>query len=178
MRHLDEIIVHCSATRKQWMDSHSLEEQVFAIKRWHTQDNGWSDIGYHYIIGRDGGMAEGRPLIRAGAHTLGKNKASVGICLIGGHGASAKDNFFDHFTAAQKDTLIKVISHLQNKYPTITKVSGHNQYANKGCPGFYVPAFMAEHCGQPKETEPMATEVYRWRLAEIRDLATKALEEN
>jgi N-acetyl-anhydromuramyl-L-alanine amidase AmpD len=142
MRHLSEIIVHCSATRPDWMDGHSTEAKVAEIRDWHVSGNGWSDIGYHYIIDRDGTVAKGRPLARAGAHTRGRNANSVGVCLIGGHGSASTDSFSDNFTPEQDEALRNLLTSLMQTYNTISKVSGHNQYAAKACPGFSVPEWL------------------------------------
>ena len=56
-----EIILHCSATRPDWMQGRSFADQVAEIRRWHVQGNGWRDIGYHHLIGRAGERAAGRP---------------------------------------------------------------------------------------------------------------------
>lgn len=142
MRHLTEIIVHCSATRPTWFSGRNNEAQFREIKRWHTEDRGWSDIGYHYIIFRDGSVMAGRPLRRTGAHVKGKNKGTIGICLIGGHSSSETDKFRENFTPAQDRALRKLIKDLQTDYPSIRKVSGHNQYAAKACPGFKVEPWL------------------------------------
>lgn len=143
MRPLTEIIVHCSATRAEWMASAGTLAKVDEIRRWHKRDRGWRDIGYHYLIDRDGTLAAGRPVDQVGAHVQGHNTGTIGICLIGGHGSSEKDAFADHFTPAQDKMLRKVLSDLMRTYPTIRKVSGHNQYAAKACPGFNVPSWYA-----------------------------------
>jgi hypothetical protein len=142
MRDIDEIIVHCSATRPDWMADSSAGDKVSEIKRWHVQDNGWSDIGYHFIIDRSGIVVKGRPLDKAGAHVRGRNSHSVGICLIGGFGGSENDKFTDNFTPEQATALRNLIDRLKRDYPTIKVVSGHNQYAAKACPCFNVPRWL------------------------------------
>ena len=118
------------------MKGKPFKELVREIKRWHVQENGWSDIGYHYLISRDGQVRKGRPVEKAGAHTRGHNSDSIGVCLIGGHGGAKTDDFFDHFTQAQWDTLHKWLNDMETKY-TFT-IHGHNEYASKGCPSFDV----------------------------------------
>ena len=140
MRPIREIVVHCSATRPNWMDGKSAAAKVREIKLWHTRDNGWSDIGYHYVIDRDGTVTAGRPLDRVGAHTQGRNTGTVGICLIGGFGSAATDAFDENFTVSQDRALRALIADLQRKYGKLA-VSGHNQWAAKACPGFNVPAW-------------------------------------
>lgn len=144
MRHLTEIIIHCSATRDDWMQGQSTAAKVAEIKRWHMDDNGWSDIGYHWIIDRDGTVAAGRTMERDGAHVKGHNKGTVGVCLLGGFGSSENDSPYDHYTAEQMASLRKLIGKLQFEYQSITKVTGHNQYAAKACPGFQVKPWLNE----------------------------------
>lgn len=142
MRSIDEIIIHCSATRKTWMQDRSAGEKVDEIRRWHVEENKWADIGYHYIIDTSGVVVRGRPLAKAGAHCYGKNANSIGICLIGGHGSSATDEFRDHFTPEQANALRNLLDQLQRDLPTIRKISGHNDYSSKACPGFKVDQWL------------------------------------
>lgn len=158
MRPLAEIIIHCAATRPEWMEGQPLEAKVAEIKDWHVSDRGWSDIGYHFLIDRDGGVATGRPIERIGAHTKGHNTGSIGVCLIGGHGASASDAFSDHFTHQQDRALRRLIGDLFRQYGPM-EVSGHNEYANKGCPGFAVGRWLAMLPPQPTKTVPPAPDV-------------------
>lgn len=141
MRPINEIIVHCTDTRPNWWADRTSIEKVAEVRRWHVEDRGWSDIGYHYLIDRDGTVVEGRPLDCVGAHVKGHNAGTVGISLFGGHGGTATDDFLDNFTEDQERALSNLILKLQNDYPAITKISGHNQYANKACPTFSVPAW-------------------------------------
>lgn len=144
MRKLTEIIVHTAAVRPDWMAGRTVDDKVKEIRLWHTRDNGWSDIGYHYVIDRDGTVGTGRPLAKAGAHTRGRNSNTVGVCLVGGRGGSENDNFSDHYTKAQEVALRNLISSLKQTYPSIKTVSGHNQYAAKACPCFNVPNWYAD----------------------------------
>lgn len=161
MRPLHEIIVHCSATQPNWAHDKSAEWKVQEIRRWHmSTPRNWSDIGYHYIIDRDGTIAKGRPLERIGAHVQGHNTGTIGICLIGGHGSTATDDPTDHFTINQLDAARRFIDDLRAKYPTIRRVSGHNDYTDgKACPGFKVAAWMAmqpivDWVDEPKPSAP------------------------
>ena len=143
MRPINEIIVHCTATRPGWWIDRSTSEKVAEVRRWHVQDRGWSDIGYHYLIDRDGTVATGRPIDRIGAHVRGHNRGTIGVSLFGGHGSAEADSFSEHFTPKQDAALRKLLSDLGEKY-SITKISGHNQYAAKACPGFSVVAWLKE----------------------------------
>lgn len=141
MRNINEIIVHTTATKPYWMDNFSTEAKVAEIRRWHVEDNGWSDIGYHYVIDRDGTVGVGRPIERKGAHVRGHNDNSIGIALIGGFGGSANDAFSDHYTEQQDYALRNLIKTLDMRFLGNLKITGHNQYANKACPCFHVPSW-------------------------------------
>jgi hypothetical protein len=137
MRQISEIIVHCTATRADWWKTRSTSLKVKEVRKWHVVDRGWADIGYHFLIDRDGTVAEGRPISKRGAHVKGHNTGSIGVSLFGGHGSSENDAFEDNFTPEQNDALRSLIAKLENTY-SIKKVSGHNEYAAKACPGFTV----------------------------------------
>ena len=97
MRTINEIIVHCSATPE------GRDYTIAQIRQWHLQ-RGFRDIGYHYVIYRDGTIHTGRPVAQAGAHCTGHNAHSIGVCYVGG---VAKDNKTpkDTRTEAQKKSL-------------------------------------------------------------------------
>ena len=78
MRTIDKIILHCAATKE------GRDIKTETIKSWHVKGNGWSDIGYHYVIELDGTVKKGRPMHRSGAHTKGHNTGSIGVCYVGG----------------------------------------------------------------------------------------------
>lgn len=177
MRDIDEIIIHCTATRPDFMEGQSTAAKVAEIKRWHVEGNGWNDIGYHFLIDRDGTVAKGRPVEITGAHVSGHNTGTIGISLFGGHGSAETDAFSKNFTEAQEQALLDLLAELGNKYG-IERITGHNQYAAKACPGFYVPDWLKGAPAPETDAEiDEATEVarLRWRLAEIRDKASAAL---
>lgn len=126
-RNIKEIIVHCSATPE------GKDFTVAQIKQCHLQ-RGFSDIGYHYVIYRDGSVHTGRPESVSGAHCTGHNTISIGVCYIGGcatNGTTPKDTR----TPAQKVALVKLLKELKAKYPKAT-IHSHKDYANKACPSF------------------------------------------
>jgi N-acetylmuramoyl-L-alanine amidase len=136
------IFVHCSATRPSWMDGFPLASKVAEIRRWHVHDRGWRDIGYHWIIDRDGQVARGRHESEVGAHVQGHNTGSIGICLLGGHGSTADGAFLDSFTPAQDRALRDLIADIKTR-ADIKAVRGHNEVAAKACPGFNVAQWLA-----------------------------------
>ncbi|MEZ8605428.1 N-acetylmuramoyl-L-alanine amidase [Vibrio splendidus] len=123
----DWITVHCSATPP------NMNIGVKEIQRWHKQ-RGWRDIGYHWVITRDGELQVGRPMDQMGAHVKGYNRHNIGVCLIGGYNNHLEPQ--DNFTLAQRKTLFKFIGELQDKFEiTDDKVLGHNQWnSSKACP--------------------------------------------
>lgn len=126
-RKIKEIIVHCSATR----EGHDFT--VEDIRKWHKQ-RGFADIGYHYVVYRDGSVHNGRDVYLVGAHCTGHNTYSIGVCYIGGckiDGRSPKDTR----TPEQKAALLNLLKDLKKKYPYAT-VHGHYEFANKFCPCF------------------------------------------
>lgn len=141
MRRINEIFIHCSATKPNWMVGSTADQKVAEIRRWHVEERGWSDIGYHYIIDTDGDVAKGRPVERAGAHVKGRNSNSIGICLIGGYGGTATDKFEEHYTEAQRKALMSLLKSLTANYPD-AKIRGHNEVAAKACPSFNVKEFL------------------------------------
>ncbi|MBD5320075.1 MAG: N-acetylmuramoyl-L-alanine amidase [Bacteroides sp.] len=130
MRKIDKIIIHCSATPE------GKDFTVQQIREWHVKGNGWRDIGYHFVIYRDGSIHKGRPIEQVGAHTTGHNAHSIGICYIGGCAADGKTPK-DTRTKAQRLALIKLVRELKASYPSAS-VHGHNEFANKACPSFIV----------------------------------------
>ena len=107
----DYIIVHCSDTPKE------MDIGADTIRRWHVEENGWSDIGYHFVIKRDGTVENGRGQDDTGAHARGYNDKSIGICMVGG-----KPNA--NFTAAQWVSLEDLVKNLWLEYP-LAEVVGH-----------------------------------------------------
>ena len=127
MRNINKIIVHCSATPE------GKDFSVADIRRWHLQ-RGFTDIGYHFVIYRDGSVNIGRPLQKSGAHCSGHNKNSIGVCYIGGVATDGKTPK-DTRTSAQKDSLVRLITELRQQFPNAS-VHGHREFANKACPCF------------------------------------------
>lgn len=127
MRTITEIIVHCSATPE------GKDYTVGDIDRWHRQ-RGFAQIGYHYVVYRDGSVHAGRMESQIGAHCVGHNMISIGVCYIGGLTADGKHPK-DTRTEAQKAALLKLLKELKAKYPHAV-IHGHRDFAAKACPSF------------------------------------------
>ena len=124
------IVIHCSATRA---DQNITTDD---IRRWHMNDNGWSDIGYHWIIERDGSVQQGRDAQVQGAHVRGHNHESVGICMVGGMAENGEPE--DNFTSEQWLALEMLIESLELRYPEAQMVGHYFFTPYKTCPNFVV----------------------------------------
>lgn len=129
MRLINEIIIHCAATKP------SMDIGAEWIEKVHLK-RGFSSIGYHYVIKRNGLIDHGRHIAKVGAHCKGKNRHSVGVCLVGGMSEDNKPE--DNFTDAQFERLREVVANLKKQFLDIKKVSGHCDYSTKPCPCFDV----------------------------------------
>ena len=127
-----KIIIHCSATPP------SLDIGADTIRDWHKA-KGWSDIGYHYVIKRNGLIELGRDLDgdgdsedEIGAHAYGFNR-DLGVCLIGGiNDKGASDA---NYTLEQYLSLQVLVKDILSRYPD-AEVLGHRDLpnVNKDCP--------------------------------------------
>lgn len=132
------IVIHCAATPPN-MDVGALE-----IRSWHIRQ-GWADIGYHFVIRRDGAIESGRPLKEVGAHVKGYNSVSVGICLVGGADkAGPAGKAQNNFTPQQWASLRYAVQKLLDQYPGC-EVLGHRDFpgVTKACPSFDARAWWA-----------------------------------
>lgn len=135
-REINRIIIHCSYSKP------SMDIGAKTIRDWHVNENGWTDIGYHYVIRRDGKVEEGRPIERMGAHARGNNSDSIGICLVGGMDEYGRDDC--NFTHWQWDALSALINDLESMLGPLD-ISGHREWDDsKTCPTFDVQAWVAE----------------------------------
>ena len=133
---MKEIILHCSATKE------NADFSAADIKKWHLQ-RGFKNIGYHYVIRLDGTVEAGRKEDEMGAHCLGHNKDSLGICYIGGLDKDEKPK--DTRTQAQKEALYNLVGKLMLKYDIdVDSIHCHYEFANKVCPCFKIEDFINE----------------------------------
>lgn len=142
MRTVSYLVVHTAADPRE---GGSHDTPARDIRRWHLA-RGWTDIGYHYVVRRSGGVEQGRPEWRVGAHVEGLNTKSIGICL-SGHGDKAP------MTQEQENALLDLLVKLMKRYNIPAhRVIGHKEVnklveakvvparykTTKTCPGKYV----------------------------------------
>ena len=132
----DSIIIHCAATKA------SMDIGYDEIRKWHVDQNGWDDVGYHFIIRRNGKLEKARPEGYSGAHAPSHNSRSIGICLVGGMAEDGGPE--NNFTLEQFLTLKDLVNMIMDKYSDITEILGHcDVQENKpNCPGFNVKEWL------------------------------------
>ena len=132
MREINSIVLHCygKGTDKPQFDN------IECCRDWHTlpkpHGNGWSDIGYHFVITKDGAVHKGRPIERKGAHEPKMNANSIGVCFTGDK----------KFTDRQYKSSAALIKTLMDEYGIkIEAVHGHYEFSKKTCPNYDVDKF-------------------------------------
>ena len=126
-RHINEIIIHCTDTEE------GRDYTVDDVRRWH-KERGWSDVGYHYLIYRNGSVVAGRDVDLIGAHCSGHNSYSIGVCYVGGRGKDGKCR--DTRTLQQRAAMSNLLIELRLRYPQAVIV-GHSFWDHKKqCPCF------------------------------------------
>lgn len=150
MRHINLIVIHCSATPE------GRDVSAADIDRMHrSRKPPFAQIGYHFVVRLDGTIERGRPPELAGAHVSRHNAASIGICYIGGVANARNMPVKDTRTDAQKAALERLVRDQLQLYPG-AKVAGHRDLSPdqnrdgkispfewlKGCPSFDVSAWL------------------------------------
>lgn len=152
------VLHHAEAVKCTAQDVHS----------WHRA-NGWTGIGYHFFVRKDGTIYRGRPLDVVGAHVQGMNSCSIGICAEGDYHAKEKT-----MPQAQKKSIIELCQYLKKNYYPNAKIVGHREIGDSNCPGRYYPL---DEIKNMKYTEELTMEQYNElknliekQAAEINDL--------
>ena len=114
------VLHHAEASKCTVRDIHS----------WHL-NNGWSGIGYHYFIRKDGSIYKGRPDNTIGSHCKGSNTGSLGICFEG-------DYTKEIMPQTQYKNGIELIKYLFSKYGDLA-IYGHKELLATECPGAKFP---------------------------------------
>lgn len=106
-----------------------------AVENKHMGDNGWDDVGYHYMIGLDGTVYEGRDIRYKGSHLKMQNTGRIGILLMGDFDHQIWDRD-DTLTATHLAKIRSLIATLRSFF-CIDTLGGHSEYPGQGhtCPG-------------------------------------------
>jgi len=122
------IVHHTGGTDKNPLEDTS-HHTAAIIKNWHVNGLGWSDIGYHWVIEKDGKVVAGRDERTEGAHTIGQNRSSIGICLSGNFDATLP-------TEAQTKSLAHLMERIMQQYNiAASEIHPHRDYSAKSCYG-------------------------------------------
>ena len=127
MRSITMIVLHCSGIKPYQ------HQDIKRIDEYHRK-KGWKGVGYHEYVRRDGTVQHGRPIWEVGAHVVGHNKHSIGICYEGG--LDAKGEKADTRTPEQVRTLRKLVERYHAYFPHAVIVGHHDLDSTKPCPCF------------------------------------------
>lgn len=123
------ITIHHTVTPTR--DSMRPAARVRQIQAFHMEGRGWCDIGYHYLIARDGRIFQGRPQTRIGSHVGNNNTGNVGIAFLGSYDRSRPNDA--QLCAAAK--LVGWLGRTHGIRRDRAHVKGHRQYGGTSCPG-------------------------------------------
>ena len=119
-----------ASTKRVILHHAAMNGSVEAVHNVHKA-KGWSGIGYHFYVRKDGKIYRGRPEWAIGAHASGSNYNSIGIC--------AEGNFeTDKMSEAQKNALKWLVNYINQKYG-ISTVQRHRDVGSTACPGRNYP---------------------------------------
>ena len=136
MRGVKRLTVHHTG---EHLSASGLSDQAVMrkIERYHVEQLGWAAIGYHFLIGRNGVIFEGRPLAWRGAHCGGaNNQHNVGVTIIG--------YWEDRLPSAQQlSSLEKFLDQLREKHGIpMHECYGHRDWKPTLCPGSALYAWL------------------------------------
>ena len=120
------------------------------IHNWHKQ-RGWSGMGYHFLVRKDGTIERGRPEHTIGAHASGSNSDSIGICFEGSY-------MTETMPQAQINAGKELVAYLKQKYG-ISKVQAHREVCSTNCPGKNFPFSEIANAKSMKNTSESNTTV-------------------
>lgn len=114
------------------------------INEFHRRENDWAAIGYHFVIRKDGTIERGRPEWASGAHAVGYNSESIGICVSGNFMIGTP-------TPAQIESLAMLLANLCADYNLPIDrdhILGHRELNDTDCPGDNLYNMMREIVGK------------------------------
>lgn len=87
-------------------------------------------VGYHFVIHWDGTWVQTRGLTEEGAHCIGANRSSIGVCFMG-------NGDLHEPSERQLHAWQEIYDYITSRYPNITTqdIYPHRKYANKTCHG-------------------------------------------
>ncbi|VDC31846.1 N-acetylmuramoyl-L-alanine amidase [Pseudogemmobacter humi] len=129
-----EAVIHCAAIKTGQFKGQRPFQVFSTINRWHHERGFTNGFGYHGLVMPDGSFYSGRPYSMIGAHVQGHNTGTLGFLLIESREITRIGEFEDWFTPVQRQTLRRELGYVSG----LERVTGHNDHANRLCPGFKV----------------------------------------
>ena len=143
---LSRITVHhtSDSTHISGLDDHAF---LKSIQRYHQKTKNWADIAYHFLIGKNGTIYQGRELFSQGAHVKRHNSGNIGIALLG--------NYQKHrLNAKQKASLVNLLDALRERYEIPREqVYAHLHLGKTHCPGKYTLSLLENYKSIYRKTE-------------------------
>lgn len=104
---------------------------MLEIQRAHREDRNWADVGYHFMVDKNGTIYEGRDMTVRGIHVEGFNTGSLGVCLLG-------DYRFEAPSDAQLTSLYALNDWIVYR-TAVTHLAGHKDFNDfTECPGTFI----------------------------------------
>lgn len=130
--------------------SRQSKDFVRIFQRTHMEDRGWGDIGYHWLIDRDGHVLEGRDMRYQGAHAgdNASNRRNIGICLLGNFQPGRRERA-QRPSLEQINSLERLVHTLSGQYSIDpSQILTHREVHPGGsaatlCPGVWLSPFVA-----------------------------------
>ncbi len=130
MKGVTKITIHHEGSKAVYFtDKNTTRDRIEKIRKHHVNNNGWGDIGYHYIIDRSGRVWEGRPIAYQGAHVSRNNEHNLGILVLGNFDKQSP-------SSTQLNALFKTAADLKRYHrvqPAL--VRSHQEITATSCPG-------------------------------------------
>lgn len=133
---------HCDATHEpQRLTIHHTETpqndplstpaRLRQIQSYHVDVRGWCDVGYHFLVGRDGVAYVGRPEDRVGAHAGGANRDNLGVAFVGNY----RNSTLPEPMLAAGARLLRAIADSHGIPLDRAAVKAHRERNQTDCPG-------------------------------------------
>lgn len=162
IRNADKVVIHHSVTGEGDGTQASSAAILRSIQRAHQNNNGWNDIGYHFLVDSSGRAFAGRRLDRRGAHSAPNSRAK-GICYIGNtqNGLPPKDAL---------ETIKALYRHINAQAGKTLPVFMHRERQATACPGNHLASWL-EQQGATKGRVPAGWVADEGRKTEVRRIA-------
>lgn len=130
-------------------------QTVKQIQNYHMDGNGWSDVGYNFLVDVSGRIYEGRGWTIVGAHAPNHNTSGIGVCMIGRDGDS---------TPAAKKAIRWLYDEANRRAGRTLQRLGHRDVYSTSCPGNELHAWVKAGMPVEKGSTLSAKEVWSYPI--------------